>query len=77
VQFNAGEQVGRVRITSGNQVLAPGNTLTDLVVMDDFIFAEPRSVPEPVTLLLMLVPLVALIAIRARRSQRLDQIRVA
>lgn len=77
VQFNSGEQVGRVRITSGNQVLAPGNTLTDLVVMDDFIFAEPRSVPEPVTLPLMLVPLVALIAIRARRNQPLDQIRVA
>jgi hypothetical protein len=70
VQFNAGEAVGRVRITSGNQVLGAGNTTEDLVVMDDFIFAEPRAVPEPATSLLMLVPLVALIAIRSRRSQR-------
>ena len=36
------EQVGRVRITSGNQVLAAGNIANDLVVMDDFIYGEPR-----------------------------------
>ena len=70
VQFNAGERVGRVRITSGNQTLGLNETTGDLVVMDDFIFAEPRAVPEPATLLLMLVPLVALLTIRTRRSQR-------
>jgi hypothetical protein len=45
---NAGEQIARVRITTGNQALgAPdsnGNPV-DVVVMDDFIYAEP--VPEP------------------------------
>ena len=41
VRFDAGEKVSRVRITSGNQVLAAGNVATDLVVMDDFIYAEP------------------------------------
>jgi len=76
VQFNAGERVGRVRITSGNQILGANET-GDLVVMDDFIYAEPLSVPEPATLLLMLVSLIALIVIRTRRSQRFDQIRVA
>ena len=55
VSFNAGELVGRVRITSGNAALGaavndnPGGG-TDLVVMDDFIFSEP--VPEPTSLLL-------------------------
>jgi hypothetical protein len=76
VQFNAGERVGRVRITSGNQILGANET-GDLVVMDDFIYAEPLSVPEPATLLLMLVSLIALIVIRTRRSQRFDQVRVA
>ena len=33
--------VSRVRITSGNQILAFGNTATDTVVMDDFIYGEP------------------------------------
>jgi hypothetical protein len=40
VDFGA-NVVASVRITSGNQVLAAGNTATDLVVMDDFIYGEP------------------------------------
>lgn len=70
VRFDANERIGRVRITSGNQILGANET-GDLVVMDDLIFAEPRAVPEPATSLLMLVPLLALIAGRTRRSQRL------
>jgi hypothetical protein len=58
--FNAGEQVGRVRITSGNSALGPNESLptADLVVMDDFIYAEPRAiaaVPEPASLGLFLL----------------------
>jgi hypothetical protein len=41
--------VSRVRITSGTQILAPGNTQTDLVVMDDWIFGEPIAVVAPST----------------------------
>ena len=61
VQSGAGELVGRVRITSGNA--APGATVNesgavDLVVMDDFIYAEPRAraaaEPVPGTALLVL-----------------------
>jgi len=47
VQFSEGPVIARARITSGNQVLAEGNTATDLVVMDDFIYGEPSPVPEP------------------------------
>jgi hypothetical protein len=35
--------VSRVRITSGNSILAAGNTTNDLVVMDDWIYGEPRA----------------------------------
>ena len=49
---NAGERISRVRLTSGlntirsNGVL--GNPNDDVVVMDDFLYAEPlRSIPEP------------------------------
>ncbi len=54
-------RVSRVRIVSGNQVLAPGNITEDLVVMDDFIFGEPivrnsNAVPDPTNSL----PLLAL-----------------
>jgi len=47
--------VGRVRIISGNAALAAGvndGGGTDLVVMDDFLYAEPAAVPEPASLLL-------------------------
>src|SRR5262245_32178925 len=61
VQFNAGEQIGRVRITSGNTPVGPNDSAgVDEVVMDDFIYAEPAAVPEPVTSLLVGVGLLAI-----------------
>jgi hypothetical protein len=50
VSFTEGPVVARVRITSGNQVLSPTNTLTDLVVMDDFIYGEPQAATAAVPL---------------------------
>jgi hypothetical protein len=47
VVFNAGERVARVRITSGN--VAPGpddDGVSDVVVMDDFIYGEPMAQPS-------------------------------
>ena len=41
VAFNAGERVYLVRITSGNRI--PRTIARDVVVMDDFIYAEPQS----------------------------------
>lgn len=61
VLFDEGSVISRARITSGNQILALGNTADDLVVMDDFIFGEPVAVqvPEPGTLLLLLTGVAA------------------
>lgn len=52
VAFNGGEQIARVRITTGNSALGPVDSSTnDIVAMDDFIYSEPvaraQGVPEP------------------------------
>jgi len=64
---NAGEAIARVRITSGlNTIVANGvlgNPIDDVVVMDDFLFAEPvgaSAVPEPVSLVVLAVGLLGL-----------------
>jgi hypothetical protein len=60
-----------VRITSGSQVLAPGNTAFDLVVMDDFIYGEPVPIPEPSSILIGLcTAAVPLFSRRRRRAVR-------
>lgn len=66
--------VSRVRITNGNSALGPndsnGNPI-DVVVLDDFIYGEPRAaaVPEPATLALLGTGLVG-IAARVRKRRR-------
>jgi hypothetical protein len=72
VTFNAGEQIARVRITSGNSILATGNNDgggIDLVVMDDFLFSEPRAVPEPASAALLGATAIALMGIRRWRRR--------
>jgi len=63
--FNAGEQVGRVRIINGNAALGSIESLptADLVVMDDFIYGEPRvlaAVPEPAAVISLMLGLLLL-----------------
>ncbi|TMG84554.1 MAG: hypothetical protein E6H74_06440 [Betaproteobacteria bacterium] len=74
VQFTAGESIGRVRITSGNTALGPNETGgIDLVVMDDFIYAEPRAaaaIPEPPTALLLALAFVAMTGLRRIQLSR-------
>jgi len=57
VLFDGGELVSRVRITTGTTVLGQNDgSGTDVVVMDNFIYAIPqadRTVPEPATWLLL------------------------
>jgi hypothetical protein len=62
--------ISRVRITSGNTALAASVTDAgdrDLVVMDDFIYAE-TVVPEPETYALVVAGLLAIAIVRRRRQ---------
>ena len=53
----AGERIGRVRITAGLNTIVSngllGNQNDDVVVMDDFLYAEPARIPEPGSILLV------------------------
>jgi hypothetical protein len=69
VLFDAGEQISRVRITTGNFPLSSfeDDDVYDLVVMDDFLYAEP--VPEPGTLALIALGLAGIARLGRPRSQ--------
>ena len=64
--------IARVRITSGSATISSngvlGNAAGDLVVMDDFLFAEPVRVPEPPVLALVLAGLALLCGTLCRRA---------
>ena len=61
--------VSRVRITNGNTALGPNETgAVDLVVMDDFLYGEPKGIPEASTLMLLLGGLLGLGLIGAWRK---------
>lgn len=54
----AGEQISRVRLTSGLNTIVRDGVISgpesqDLVAMDDFLFAEPTALPEPGALALV------------------------
>ena len=61
------------RITSGNFALGAGifdDASRDLVVMDDFIFAEPMMVPEPSTWAMLGAGLLTWLVLARRRFAR-------
>lgn len=72
--FNAGERVGRVRITSGNTALGPNDGPgANVVALDDFIFGEPQAIPEPSSIVLAGAGLALMSLVNRRRRQlRLD-----
>jgi hypothetical protein len=74
---NAGERISRVRLTSGLNTIVSngvlGNPNDDVVVMDDFLYAEPlRRVPEPSTVALLALGLAVCVARVRRRSDTPD-----
>jgi hypothetical protein len=66
----AGEQIARVRITSGANTIVSNGVLgdpnSDVVVMDDFLYATPSAAPEPGSLTLLGVGVVAFTLMRKR-----------
>ncbi len=73
---DAGERIGRVRITSGLNTIVSngvlGNSDGDVVVMDDFLYAEPVAarVPAPAGLVLTGLGLALIGAVSRRRGRR-------
>ena len=65
--------VARVRVTSGNDVLGSPENGNDLVVMDDFIYAEPlrlaEPLPEPGTMGLLVMGTLGLGLVTSRRRR--------
>ncbi len=71
--FDGGEQIERVRITSGNTPLGSGvvdGDGIDVVVMDDFYFGEPMAVPEPSGLALFGLGLLGCVTFQFWRSKQ-------
>ena len=70
------QDIARVRITTGNTALSNSATegvgsTVDVVVMDDFLYSEPRAdipVPASHTLVLLGLGLLALTGLRSRRG---------
>ena len=51
----AGEEISRVQITTGNTALGPNDNIAadlNVVALDDFIYSEPRAIPEPSALIM-------------------------
>jgi hypothetical protein len=76
---DAGELISRVRITSGLNTIVSngvlGNPNDDVVVMDDFLYAQPiAAVPEAASLLLFGVGLFGLAARAKSSAKRIQKV---
>jgi hypothetical protein len=73
VNFTGGEDIARVRITSGNAALGPNDDPAggiDLVVMDDFFSSEPQAVvPEPSAVAMLLSGIIGTSVLFRRRKR--------
>jgi hypothetical protein len=72
VQFDAGERIARVRITTGNTALGPNDNPgggVDVAALDDFLYAEPAAIPEPSTVALCGIGVALLLFQRSRKTR--------
>jgi hypothetical protein len=72
VVFDVGEQIARVRITTGTNALGPNDNPAggvDVVALDDFLYGEPAAVPEPSTMALCGIAAALLFGIQRSRKR--------
>ena len=73
VQADAGERIGRIRLSLGDASLQSNGNFSggsDGVVLDDFIYAEPQAiVPEPASVTLVALGIVGLFGYSVRRRK--------
>jgi hypothetical protein len=69
---DAGEAIFRVRITSGTGALGPNDNPgggVDMVVLDDLIYAEPRTASEPSVAVLIAAGLLSFLGLSRKRAR--------
>jgi hypothetical protein len=77
VFFDAGENVARVRITTGNSAPGPNDGgAFDIVMIDDVLYSEPRPIPEPSTFVLAGLGALGVFGFCWRRRRRGQELRV-
>lgn len=67
---SANDRIARVRITTGNTALGPNDFPgdgVDVVAMDDFLYREPRALPEPTSAVLALLGVQGAVLFARRR----------
>lgn len=69
--FDGGERIASVRLTVGQAGMENTSGLLDVVALDEFIYGEPQPIPEPGSVLLLVLTGAALQIAGGRRAASL------